>query len=145
MKPLPGVEVGDIGPKIGFHSKDNGYLILNNVAIPREDMLRRFITVNKNGEVYMKGDPKVGYATMMEIRKLISCVFPKAYSCAITIATRYSLFRRQFKNIAKEEIQIIDYQLQQEKIIDRVAEYYAITLAGNNIHKMCTQNLKNVR
>ena len=32
---LAGVEAGDIGPKIGFHSKDNGYLILKNVSVPR--------------------------------------------------------------------------------------------------------------
>jgi acyl-CoA oxidase len=49
MQPLPGVDVGDIGPKIGFHSKDNGYLILNNVAISRKDMLRRFTSVGRNG------------------------------------------------------------------------------------------------
>lgn len=46
MKPMPNVEVGDIGPKIGFFSKDNGYLILNNVRIPRKNMLRRFISVS---------------------------------------------------------------------------------------------------
>lgn len=113
MQPLPGVEVGDIGPKIGFHSKDNGYLILNNVAISRKDMLRRYTSVSKTGQIKIKGDPKISYATMMEIRKHISYTFPKIYASAITIATRYSLFRRQFKNAAKEEIQIIDYQLQQ--------------------------------
>ena len=32
---FPGVDAGDIGPKIGYHTKDNGYLILNNVRIPR--------------------------------------------------------------------------------------------------------------
>jgi acyl-CoA oxidase len=49
MNPMPGVEVGDIGPKIGFHSKDNGYLILKNVVIPRKNMLRRFVSVSKAG------------------------------------------------------------------------------------------------
>ena len=76
----------------------------------------------------IKGDPKIAYATMMEIRKYISCAYPKIYASAITIATRYSLFRRQFKNSAKEEIKIMDYQLQQQKIIERVAEYYACLL-----------------
>lgn len=101
MKPLPGIEVGDIGPKIGFTSKDNGYLILKNVAIPRKNMLRRFVSVSQKGEIKVKGDPKVAYATMMEIRRYISCTYPKIYSSAITIATRYSLFRRQFQNAAK--------------------------------------------
>lgn len=113
MQPLPGIDVGDIGPKIGFHSKDNGYLIFNNVAIPRKAMLRRYVSVDREGNLNIKGDPKIAYATMMEIRKYISCAYPKIYASAITIATRYSLFRRQFKNAAKEEIKIMDYQLQQ--------------------------------
>ena len=34
----------------------------------------------------------------------------------------------------------MDYQLQQEKIIERVAEYYAVTVAGNNIRDICNKN-----
>lgn len=55
------------------------------------------------------------------------------------------MFRKQFRNAAKEEIKIMDYQLQQEKIIERVAEYYAITTAGNNIRKLCALNIQAVR
>lgn len=97
MKPFPGVDVGDIGPKLAFHTKDNGYLILNKVRIPRVNMLRRFISVTHEGKIKVKGDPKVSYATMMEIRRHISCAYPKIYTQAITIATRYSIFRKQFK------------------------------------------------
>jgi len=48
-KPLPGVEVGDIGPKMGYSTKDNGYLRFNNVRIPRFNMLSRYIVVEKGG------------------------------------------------------------------------------------------------
>ena len=58
---------------------------------------------------------------MMTIRMYISCAYPKVYSQAITIATRYSMFRRQFQDKTGAEIPIIEYQLQQEKIIPRVA------------------------
>lgn len=98
MKPLKGVDVGDIGPKIGFPSKDNGYLLMDNVRIPRKYMLSKFTSVDKNGNVTSQGNPKVAYATMMEIRKHISTGYPKIYAVAITIAARYSIFRRQFKN-----------------------------------------------
>ena len=44
---MPGVEAGDIGPKLGYASKDNGYLIFTNVRIPRRNMVilccRKFI------------------------------------------------------------------------------------------------------
>lgn len=48
---LPGIESGDIGPKIGFLKVDNGYLKINNVEIPRESMLSRYVQVQPNGTV----------------------------------------------------------------------------------------------
>ena len=113
FKTLPGVEAGDIGPKIGYHSKDNGYLILKKVRIPRKNILSRFMEITKEGEIEIKGDPKVSYATMMDIRRHISCTWTKIYASAITIATRYSFFRKQFKSASGQEIPIIEYQLQQ--------------------------------
>lgn len=49
LKLLPGIEAGDIGPKFGFSSKDNGFLILNKIEIPKRNMLRKFISVSKSG------------------------------------------------------------------------------------------------
>lgn len=49
-KPFAGVEVGDIGPKVGYNTKDNGYLILTNYRIPRTNMLMKYHKVSKNGE-----------------------------------------------------------------------------------------------
>jgi acyl-CoA oxidase len=37
--PLPGFELGDIGPKLGYSSKDNGYMRIDNVRIPRENLV----------------------------------------------------------------------------------------------------------
>ena len=34
-EPVPGIECGDIGPKFGYNSKDNGYMIFRNVRVPR--------------------------------------------------------------------------------------------------------------
>lgn len=93
---MPGIEVGDIGPKFGFHSKDNGYLIMRDIVIPKTNMLRKFTSVSKTGKIKKKGDPKVSYATMMIIRQLLACIMPRVYGKAIIIATRYSLFRTQF-------------------------------------------------
>lgn len=84
-------------------------------------MLRRFVSVSKKGEIKTKGDPKVSYATMMVIRQTISCFAPKVYSIAIIIAARYSLFRKQFFDDSKQEIPIMNYQSQKDKIITRVA------------------------
>jgi acyl-CoA oxidase len=48
---MPGCEMGDIGPKFGYNSKDNGYLILNKVKVPRENMLRRYIEIERDGSL----------------------------------------------------------------------------------------------
>lgn len=48
--------MGDIGPKFGYNSKDNGYLILKNVRIPRSNMFRRFAEVDREGNFNIKGD-----------------------------------------------------------------------------------------
>lgn len=141
LETLPGIEVGDIGPKIGFSTKDNGYLIMNNIVIPKRNMLRKFVSVSKKGEIKTKGDPKVSYATMMVIRQTISCFAPKIYAIPITIAGRYSLFRKQFMNSKKEEIAIIDYQTQKDKIITRIAEYFAVITGGNAIKDISDRNL----
>lgn len=42
---LLGIVVGDIGPKFGFNEVDNGYLKLENVRIPRDNMLMKYAKV----------------------------------------------------------------------------------------------------
>ena len=61
----------------------------------------------------------------------------RTYAIPITIAVRYSLFRRQFRNGQKEEISIIEYQTQQDKILPRIAEYYAMSAGGTKI-RLCS-------
>eukprot|EP00986_Skeletonema_menzelii_P005041 scaffold1778_cov135-Skeletonema_menzelii.AAC.10 len=58
---LPGVETGDIGPKIGYNNMDNGFARFDNVRIPRRNMAMRFAMVDEEGryeKVVMKGGSK---------------------------------------------------------------------------------------
>lgn len=48
-KLLPGVETGDIGPKIGYNNMDNGYARFSGVKIPRRNMAMRFAKVDEEG------------------------------------------------------------------------------------------------
>jgi acyl-CoA oxidase len=65
---LKGVQVGDLGSKLGYSSKDNGWLILENVRIPRDNMLDRFAHVDKDGQIEIRGNTKAVYSTMVNIR-----------------------------------------------------------------------------
>lgn len=50
-RPLPGVVVGDIGPKLGYNGVDNGFLRFNHVRIPRSHLLARYSQVTRDGKV----------------------------------------------------------------------------------------------
>jgi acyl-CoA oxidase len=67
-KPLKGIKVGDIGNKQGYNSADNGWLMFDQIRIPRTNMLSRFAYVNKEGKLEIRGNPKALYQTMVEIR-----------------------------------------------------------------------------
>jgi acyl-CoA oxidase len=66
--PMKGIQVGDIGPKLGYNSKDNGWLILDSYRIPRFNMLCRLAYIDKDGSFELRGNPKALYSTMVEIR-----------------------------------------------------------------------------
>ena len=97
-KPLPGVEVGDVGPKQGFNTKDNGYCLISNMRIPRKNMLMKYHTVSKEGKYALQGDEKISYATMLLTRSAINVAISRQFSKIATIITRYSLLRKQFKD-----------------------------------------------
>ena len=98
-KVCKGVKCGDLGPKIGYNSKDNGWCSFDNVRIPRTDMLMGLVEVNKEGEMSMKGDLRVLYSVMMSIRMLIV----QSTGVFFTLqgarnALRYCIVRRQFSS-----------------------------------------------
>lgn len=41
-----GITLGDIGPKLGYFGMDNGFLKLDKVRIPRDQMLMRYCKVS---------------------------------------------------------------------------------------------------
>jgi acyl-CoA oxidase len=45
-RPMPGVEAGDMGPKMGYHSKNKGWWTFNNVRIPKENMPMKYVSVD---------------------------------------------------------------------------------------------------
>lgn len=80
----PGIEAGDIGAKFGYASKDNGYMILTNVRIPRGNMLNKYAKVTKAGDFEIKGDPKIAYTAMLIIRLWIITATTVILSKAVT-------------------------------------------------------------
>lgn len=135
-KVLPGVEVGDIGPKFGYSEKENGYLRFSNYRVPRSNLLSRFIDFKLDGQLITKGNPKIMYASMMNVR--IALLHSSSYHLgkALAITVRYSHIRSQFKDQSFTEVPIIDYQLQQHKLIPLIAKTYAMMCGFTQIRKV---------
>lgn len=111
-KHMPGIKTGEMGPKLGFHAKDNGWMTLNNVRIPRDNMPCRFAKVDRDGSFSVEGDLRILFSTMLKTRFGIISIGNKILIPLLTKALRYSVVRRQFKNISgkKEETKLLDYQ-----------------------------------
>lgn len=65
---MPGIKTGEIGPKFGYNNKDNGWMTIDKVRIPRSQMLQRFLTIDRDGSVSMGDNPKIMYSIMMNTR-----------------------------------------------------------------------------
>lgn len=98
-RPLPGIEVGDIGPKFGFNAKDNGYMIMNKIRIPRKYHLSRYLSLDTEGNVEPKGNPKILYSIMMFTRLQLMTISCIVLGKGLLISIRYGLIRKQFKTV----------------------------------------------
>ncbi|KAI8497361.1 Peroxisomal acyl-coenzyme A oxidase 1 [Branchiostoma belcheri] len=133
-KPLPGVTVGDIGPKFGYDFMDNGFLALNNVRIPRENMLMKYSRVEPDGTYVKPPSTKLTYGTMVLVRASIVMSSSRVLARAVTIATRYSCVRRQSEmKPGHPEPQVLDYVTQQYKLFPNLAAAYAFWLTGQTM------------
>eukprot|EP01118_Nematostelium_gracile_P014776 TRINITY_DN5834_c0_g1_i3.p1 TRINITY_DN5834_c0_g1~~TRINITY_DN5834_c0_g1_i3.p1 ORF type:complete len:661 (+),score=163.65 TRINITY_DN5834_c0_g1_i3:142-2124(+) len=138
-EPLPGVTVGDIGPKFGYGTIDNGFLRFDHVRIPRRNMLMRFAKVSPEGTYSKPPHDKIAYGTMLYVRVGIVFMCFRAIAQAVTVATRYSAIRRQgFVLSQKLEDKVIDYKSQQMRLFPMIATAYAFHYTGVWMRRMYT-------
>jgi acyl-CoA oxidase len=158
--PMQGVEVGEVGPKIGDNGTETGFCRLHDVRIPRHWMLMKNQEVTADGE-YRKNpkvtNSKMQYGTMLQIRS--GLVMGAGYRLAqgVTIAVRYSCVRHQgFVNTTDTaqaqatstavasaasngslrhatENAVLDYQNQQYRVLKQLCLSYAFVFTGKSI------------
>lgn len=138
MHPYPGIEIGDIGDKFGANTLDNGYMRFINYRVPRTCMLERFAHITPSGDLEItEPDPKkVLYSSMLNLRVRIGANIWRLLPIALTIALRYSVIRKQFRTLPHSpavERTLLDYQMQQHKLLPYLALSYALNFASREI------------
>ena len=146
-EPIRGVQVGDLGNKLGYNSTDNGYLLFDQVKVPRSAHLSRFTEITKEGEFELKSDPRLLYQIMSLTRLAIikGCAFNIFRSGLV--ATRYAVCRRQFANQSgtKKERKLLDYQVHMEILGKNLGNAIVIFLVSKKIeelHQQCGEEFK---
>lgn len=150
--PLPGIEVGEIGPRMGFKAADNGYLRLNKVKIARTNMLMKNATIDENGDYHaIKETSKLNLGTMLFVRVIIIEMITHNICKAVTIATRYSAVRRQGPNPIPDltrpetcEMKILDYSAQMYKLLPAIGAAHAfkgVSIALMHYFKDAQENM----
>ncbi|EDV55455.1 probable peroxisomal acyl-coenzyme A oxidase 1 [Drosophila erecta] len=141
--PLPGVDIGEIGKKLGMASVNQGFLGLNQVRIPRTNMLMKFAKVERDGTFKASPASRINYLTMVYTRCLIVSQNSTLLLAAATIATRYSAVRRQSPIEPNQpEPQIIDHVTQRLKLFPEIATGIAYHLATEYVWEMYDQTVQ---
>lgn len=136
---LPGIVAGDIGPKTygAFGGLDNGWVRFEHVKIPRDNMLGKHAHVKRGGEYVKPPSDKLSYGGMIFIRSQMIDRTGWMLSRGITIATRYSLVRRQFRDPdAKEgeiERSVLSYPSLNRRLMPLLAKSFAYIIAGRRM------------
>ncbi|OGM39650.1 fatty-acyl coenzyme A oxidase (Pox1) [Aspergillus bombycis] len=133
-QPLSGVVIGDIGPKFGYSTIDNAYMLFNHFRIPHSALLARYSKIDPSTGEYLKPKiPAVVYGTMTYVRSLIVLQSRLALARAVTIAVRYTSIRRQFQDRDNRhglEVTVLDYPTVQIRILPLLATTYVLHYAG---------------
>jgi len=75
-RPLPGLQIGDVGSKMAFVNNDNGWLILNNYRVHKSCHLSKYVEIADDGTVTekVKNSTKLVYGGMLKLRLVIVMV-----------------------------------------------------------------------
>ncbi|KAA8646874.1 fatty-acyl coenzyme A oxidase [Aspergillus tanneri] len=144
-QPLENVYVGDIGPKFGYNTMDNGFLLFNHVKIPHVNMLARFSRIDKETGKYMRpASPSLVYGTLTWVRSNIVLQAGGVLARGVTIATRYCAVRKQFQDRDATgntgENQVLNYKMVQIRLLPLLASMYALHFTGRGMMRLYQEN-----
>ncbi|KAF2167598.1 hypothetical protein M409DRAFT_66087 [Zasmidium cellare ATCC 36951] len=140
-QPPKTIIVGDIGPKMGYASMDNAYMLFDNHRIPHSAMLSRFSRLDLETNEYVKPPHQyVVYGSLTAGRVNIILQARIVLARAVTVAVRYVSIRRQFVNRdtpeAKLETAVLDYPTVQIRVLPLLATSFALHYTGKAMKQL---------
>ena len=141
-KPLDGIVIGDIGPKYGYTSMDNGYMLFSHHRVPHSALLSRYSGLDSESGAYIKPEnPAVVYGSLTFVRAQIIMHARLILARAVTIAVRYTSIRRQFadrdaKSPTAPEQAVLNYPTVQIRILPLLATTFALHYTGEAMFKL---------
>ncbi|KAH9452350.1 hypothetical protein MJO28_008778 [Puccinia striiformis f. sp. tritici] len=151
--PLPGRVIGDVGPKLGYQTTDNGMILFDKVRIPHNHLLARFSRIDPQSGQYIKPDnAKLAYGTMTYIRAGIVQQARVVLARSAIVAIRYCAIRRQFADKdapvldgrKPAENPVLDYQMVQYRIFPILAQAFACHYTGLEMFRLYNESQKNM-
>ncbi|PGH18681.1 hypothetical protein AJ80_04429 [Polytolypa hystricis UAMH7299] len=149
-QPLESIIIGDIGPKYGYNSMDNGYMLFNHHRISHDAMLSGYSRVDPDTGAYSKPEnPQVVYGTMTAVRSTIVMEARLALARAVTVAVRYLSIRRQFpdkdaKDKTAAELSVLDYPTVQIRILPLLATTFALHYSGKAMGELYQRTRRDI-
>ena len=145
--PLPGLEIGDWGDKIGLQGVDNGWIKFNQYRVPKSSLLNRFGDIRTDG-VYFSMVSSKSKRFQFQIGSLsggriaIAQVSADIALAALTSTLRFFAVRKQFKNpITKQETLLLDYRINQYRLLSYFCKHFLFSVAISKITKFWDENL----
>lgn len=134
---MPGVNIGDIGKKMGRDGIDNGYIQFTFVRVPRATLLMKYTQVARDGTVTEPPLAQLTYGALLGGRTSMVADSSMTAKKALTIAVRYAAVRRQFAQKGNTlETQLLDYPIHQRRLIPLVAQAIAIGFTSMKLQQM---------
>ena len=132
LKDFDGVVAGDLGPKLGFRSIDNGYLQFENFEAPLDSLLSRYIQIDQEGNVTKnedKGANKIAYGAMMTLRGNLTRFFTQMLSKNIQMGHLHRRLEGKKPFEVRRDLEVL-------------AQYYSLVLSAKHVKDTLRQFLE---
>jgi acyl-CoA oxidase len=158
---MSGINIKDNGPKMGYvllllsydfmkthlslriNGVDNGRIWFRNVKIPKDNLLDKFCTIDKDGKYSSPiKNPVVRFATMIgglvSGRILIAAAGVDGAKIALANAILYSVQRKQFGDVPGKGMQNLDIFMY---LFWNRGAYYELLVSSTKTDPCCRHNL----